>query len=45
MSVADLVAIGRSRYLYDGITYLLARGYAFKAIVTDDAYDEYDVKH
>jgi len=44
MGSTDLVAIGRSRYLYDGINHLLARGYSFKAIVTDDAYEEYDIK-
>jgi methionyl-tRNA formyltransferase len=41
----NLIAIGRSRYLYDAIVRLAARGYAFKAIVTEEAYDEYDVKH
>ncbi len=41
----NLIAIGRSRYLYDAIRRLADNGYAFKAIVTDEAYDEYDVKH
>lgn len=40
-----LIAIGRSRYLYDGIKHLCRNGYAFSAIVTDEAYEEYDVKH
>ncbi|MCA6441715.1 MAG: hypothetical protein IM598_06875 [Chitinophagaceae bacterium] len=40
----NLIAIGRSRYLYDSIKYLQRHGYSFKAIVTDEAYDEYDVK-
>lgn len=40
-----LIAIGRSRYLYDGIKRLCQIGYAFSAIVTDEAYEEYDVKH
>lgn len=41
----NLIAIGRSRYLYDAIRRLAERGYSFKAIVTEEAYDEYDVKH
>jgi methionyl-tRNA formyltransferase len=41
----NLIAIGRSRYLYDAIVRLAERGYPFKAIVTEEAYDEYDVKH
>jgi methionyl-tRNA formyltransferase len=41
----NLIAIGRSRYLYDAIVRLAERGYAFKAIVTEEAYEEYDVKH
>ena len=40
-----LIAIGRSRYLFDAIERLAQRGYAFKAIVTEEAYEEYDVKH
>lgn len=40
-----LIAIGRSRYLYDGIQYLQSKGFVFKAIVTEEAYDEYDIKH
>jgi methionyl-tRNA formyltransferase len=40
-----LIAIGRSRYLYDGIKHLYQQGYSFSAIVTDEAYEEYDVKH
>ena len=41
----NLIAIGRSRYLYDGIKYLVKKGFSFKAIVTEKAYDEYDIKH
>jgi methionyl-tRNA formyltransferase len=41
----SLIAIGRSRYLYDAVVRLAASGYAFKAIVTEEAYDEYDIKH
>ncbi len=44
-TTTNLVAIGRSRYLYDGIKYLLSKGYSFKAIVTEEAYEEYDIKH
>ena len=35
----SLIAIGRSRYLYDAIRRLAERGYTFKAIVTEEAYD------
>ena len=41
----NLIAIGRSRYLFDGIKHLASRGYVFKAIVTEEAYEEYDIKH
>jgi methionyl-tRNA formyltransferase len=41
----NIIAIGRSRYLYDGIRYLISRGFTFKAIVTEEAYEEYDIKH
>ena len=41
----NLVAIGRSRYLYDGIRHLAEQGFSFKAIVTEEAYEEYDIKH
>src|SRR6185503_1144750 len=44
-TTTNLIAIGRSRYLYDGVKYLLSKGYAFKAIVTEEAYEEYDIKH
>jgi methionyl-tRNA formyltransferase len=40
-----LIAIGRSRYLYDGIEHLHSRGFIFDAIVTEEAYEEYDIKH
>jgi methionyl-tRNA formyltransferase len=43
-SATNLIAIGRSRYLYDGIKYLVSKGYCFKAIVTEEAYEEYDIK-
>jgi len=39
-----LIAIGRSRFLYNSITYLAARGFEFKAIITDHPNEEYDVK-
>jgi methionyl-tRNA formyltransferase len=41
----NLIAIGRSRYLYDGIRHLHKKGFLFKAIITEEAYDEYDIKH
>jgi methionyl-tRNA formyltransferase len=41
----NIIAIGRSRYLYDGIKYLVSKGFACKAIVTEEAYEEYDIKH
>lgn len=44
-SANNIIAIGRSRYLYDGINYLVSKGFVFKAIVTETAYDEYDIKH
>jgi len=44
-TTTNLIAIGRSRYLYDGVKYLLKKGYSFKAIVTEEAYEEYDIKH
>jgi methionyl-tRNA formyltransferase len=44
-TTTNLIAIGRSRYLYDGIKYLLSKGYSFRAIVTEEAYEEYDIKH
>lgn len=40
-----LIAIGRSRYLHDGIRHLLSKGYSLRAIVTEEAYEEYDIKH
>jgi methionyl-tRNA formyltransferase len=40
-----IIAIGRSRYLYDGIKYLVSKGFIFEAIVTEEAYQEYDIKH
>ena len=39
-----LIAIGRSRLLYDSIRYLVTKGYIFHAIITEEAYEEYDVK-
>lgn len=44
-TTTNLIAIGRSRYLYDGIKNLLSKGFSFKAIVTEEAYEEYDIKH
>jgi methionyl-tRNA formyltransferase len=41
----NIIAIGRSRYLLEGIKHLVKKGYEFKAIVTEEAYDEYDIKH
>lgn len=38
-----IVAIGRSRYLYDAVRHLAAVGHPVAAIVSDEAYDEYDV--
>ncbi len=40
-----LIAIGRSRYLYDSVNYLFSKGFIFDAIITDFAYEEYDIKH
>jgi methionyl-tRNA formyltransferase len=46
MSIANnIIAIGRSRYLFDGIKYLVSKGFVFRAIVTEEAYEEYDIKH
>lgn len=39
-----MIAIGRSRLLYNSISYLWGNGYSFDAIITDKAYEEYDVK-
>jgi len=44
-SPTNIIAIGRSRYLYEGIKYLVSKGYHCKAIVTEEAYEEYDIKH
>ncbi len=44
-STKNIIAIGRSRYLYEGIRYLVSKGFACKAIVTEEAYEEYDIKH
>lgn len=41
----NLIAIGRSRYLYNAIRHLTSLGYTFKAIITEEAYEEYDIKH
>lgn len=40
----NLLAIGRSGYLYNSIRYLHAQGYTFRGIITDEAYQEYDIK-
>jgi methionyl-tRNA formyltransferase len=44
ISAKNLIAIGRSRYLYDAITHLVKCGYTVKAIITEEAYEEYDIK-
>ncbi|HTB26995.1 MAG TPA: formyltransferase family protein [Puia sp.] len=41
----NIIAIGRSRYLYEGIKHLILKGYICIAIVTEEAYEEYDIKH
>lgn len=40
----NIIAIGRSRYLYDGIRHVVKHGYTVRAIVTEEAYAEYDIK-
>ncbi len=40
----NIIAIGRSKYLYEGIKHLVKKGFVFKAIVTEEAYEEYDIK-
>lgn len=40
----NIIAIGRSRYLYDGIRQVIQHGYKVRAIVTEEAYAEYDIK-
>jgi methionyl-tRNA formyltransferase len=40
----NLIALGRSRYLYDSIIHLADLGYNFKAVITEKAYEEYDIK-
>ena len=40
----NLIAIGRSGYLFKSIEFLADKGYNFIAIVTQDAYDEYYIK-
>ena len=40
----NIIALGRSRYMYDSIVYLASKGFSFKAIITEQAYEEYDVK-
>ncbi len=44
-SINHIIAIGRSRYLFEGIKYLVSKGFSFKAIITEEAYEEYDIKH
>jgi methionyl-tRNA formyltransferase len=44
-SQENIIAIGRSRYLYNGIKHLVSKGYVCKAIITEEAYEEYDIKH
>jgi methionyl-tRNA formyltransferase len=38
-----LMAVGRSRLLFDSIRFLHSAGYRFAGILTDAAYEEYDV--
>jgi len=45
MAERNIIAIGRSRYLYDGIRHVLEHGYKVRAIITEEAYEEYDIKH
>jgi len=45
MAYENLIAIGRSRFLYDTILHLNSLGHSFKAIITEEAYSEYDIKH
>ena len=40
----NIIAIGRSRYLYDGIRHVQQNGYRVCAIITEEAYEEYDIK-
>ncbi len=40
----NLLAIGRSGYLYHSVRYLHDQGYTFRGIITDEAYREYDIK-
>ena len=40
----NIRAIGRSSYLYNGIRHLATRGNKFKAIITEKAYEEYDIR-
>src|SRR5580765_785966 len=44
-STNPIIAIGRSRYLFDSIKHLVSKGFKCKAIVTEEAYEEYDIKH
>ena len=44
MNNRNLLAIGRSRLLFDSIRYLASKGYKFKIIITAEAYEEYDIK-
>lgn len=39
-----MIAIGRSRILYDSLIFLIQNNVKISAIVTDRAYDEYDIK-
>ncbi len=40
----NIIAIGRSKYLYDAIKHLHNKKFSFKAIFTDTAYEEYEIK-
>jgi hypothetical protein len=39
----NIIAFGRSSYLFNSIKYLSGKGYQIKAIITDESYKEYNV--
>lgn len=39
----NIIAFGRSGYLFNSIKYLSGKGYQIKAIITDESYKEYNV--
>lgn len=40
----NLIALGRSKYLFDAIKHLYNVGYQFKAIISEEGYDEYEIQ-